>query len=68
MIYRPVCDLHTKVLLWCCEINGGYLIQSSVDLSSKSDTIGNKYIIGKQGENWGEGLSVTADERISYCR
>ena len=47
MIYRPVCDLHTKVILWSCEINGGYLIQSSVDLSSKSDTIGNKYIVGK---------------------
>ena len=47
MIYRPVYDLRTKVLLWSCEINGGYLIQSSVDLASKSDTIGNKYIIGK---------------------
>ncbi len=47
MIYRPVYDLHTKVIHWCCEINGGYLIQSSVELASQNDTIGNKYIVGK---------------------
>ncbi len=47
MSYRQVYDITTKELLWACEIDGGYLIQTAIELASVYNYHEHKYIVNK---------------------